>query len=120
MGMSSMRATWTGAGFLLALTVGSPAVADDVELLLTVPGASNAAKPNVLFILDSSGSMTTEEFSQEPFDGAATYTGDCDPTAYYWTTRGPRSCRIRSPESAVWHRLSKWSLFNDPSSSLRD
>jgi type IV pilus assembly protein PilY1 len=85
MGMSTIRAAWVGAGLSLTLIAGSPAIADDVELLLTVPGASNAAKPNVLFILDSSGSMTTEEFSQEPFDGTQTYLGDCDPTAYYWT-----------------------------------
>ena len=39
----SIRTAWVGAGLALALTVGMPAVADDVELLLTVPGASNAA-----------------------------------------------------------------------------
>lgn len=85
--MSRKRAGWAGAGLALALTVGSPAVADDVELLLTVPGASNAAKPNVLFILDSSGSMTTVvETNQEPFDGSKSYSGDCNRNDYYWTT----------------------------------
>ncbi|MCI0516652.1 MAG: hypothetical protein L0Y45_02355, partial [Woeseiaceae bacterium] len=85
--MSRIRATWTGAGLALALVTGFPAVADDVELLLTVPGASNAAKPNVLFILDSSGSMTTVvETNQEPFDGTKSYSGDCTRSAYYWTT----------------------------------
>ncbi|HSD68845.1 MAG TPA: PilC/PilY family type IV pilus protein [Woeseiaceae bacterium] len=87
--MSRIRATWTGAGLALALVTGFPAVADDVELLLTVPGASNAAKPNVLFILDSSGSMTTVvETNQEPFDGSKTYSGDCNRTDYYWSTSG--------------------------------
>ncbi len=87
MEMSRIRALSACAGLLCALTVGAPAVADDVELLLTVPGASNAAKPNVLFILDSSGSMTTEEFSQEPYDGTKSYSGDCQREDYYWTTR---------------------------------
>jgi type IV pilus assembly protein PilY1 len=69
------------------LVTGFPAVADDVELLLTVPGASNAAKPNVLFILDSSGSMTTVvETNQEPFDGSKDYSGDCNQDDFYWTT----------------------------------
>lgn len=87
--MFRTRAKLIGAGFFLALMVGSPAVADDVELLLTVPGASNAAKPNVLFILDSSGSMTTVvETNQEPFDGSKSYSGDCDRDDYYWTTSG--------------------------------
>jgi type IV pilus assembly protein PilY1 len=85
--MSRIRATWTGAGLVLALVTGFPAVADDVELLLTVPGASNAAKPNVLFILDSSGSMTTVvETNQEPFNGSKSYSGDCNRDDFYWTT----------------------------------
>ena len=84
----STRTAWAGAGLALALLTGVPAVADDVELLLTVPGASNAAKPNVLFILDSSGSMTTvEEVNQEPFDGTKSYSGDCNQNDFYWTTQ---------------------------------
>lgn len=84
----SIRTAWAGAGLALALTVGMPALADDVELLLTVPGASNAAKPNILFILDSSGSMTTvEEVNQEPFDGTKSYSGDCNSSDFYWTTK---------------------------------
>jgi type IV pilus assembly protein PilY1 len=83
-----MRTAWVGAGLALALTVGMPAIADDVELLLTVPGISNAAKPNILFILDSSGSMTTiEEVNQEPFDGTKSYGGGCDKDDFYWTTQ---------------------------------
>ncbi len=87
MDMSKKHLTWAGAGLLLALTVGSPAVADDVELLLSTPAASDAAKPNILFILDSSGSMTTLEESQEPFDPNKDYSdrGDCKDNYYYWT-----------------------------------
>ena len=79
--------TWAGAGLFLALTAGAPAVADDVELLLSTPATSNAAKPNVLFIIDSSGSMTRTETSQEPFDPNRDYSdrGSCDTDMYYWT-----------------------------------
>ncbi len=77
---------WAIAGAMITLTVGSPAVADDVELLLSTPGASNAAKPNVLFIIDSSGSMKTIETSQEPFDAGRLYTGSCQSDMFYWTT----------------------------------
>ncbi len=77
---------WAIAGVLMTLTVASPAWADDVELLLSTPGASNAAKPNVLFIIDSSGSMTTVETSQEPYDPNQVYTGSCNLDYYYWTT----------------------------------
>ncbi len=49
--------TWTCAGILLAMTAGTPAVADDTELLLVTPAAAAGDKPNMLFILDTSGSM---------------------------------------------------------------
>ena len=83
---SSLHTAWAAVGLTFALTAGSPVWADDVELLLSVPGASNAAKPNVLFILDSSGSMTSVEVSQEPFDPNINYSGSCDDDYYYWTT----------------------------------
>ena len=84
--MSRKHFVWAGAGLMLALTVGSPAVADDVELLLSTPGASNAAKPNILFIIDSSGSMTTLESSQEPYNPSKVYSGPCNLSRYYWNT----------------------------------
>ena len=83
---SKVNAAWAATGLLFSLTAGAPAYADDVELLLTVPGVSAAARPNVLFILDSSGSMTTWEHTQEPFDGSNSYGGPCDTNYYYWTT----------------------------------
>lgn len=80
------RPAWGLAGLLLTLTVATPAWADDVELLLSTPAASDAAKPNILFVLDSSGSMTTKEYSQEPYDASETYSGPCDLDKYYWST----------------------------------
>ncbi len=91
---SRMRTAWLGAGLLLTLTAGAPVWADDVELLLSTPASSNAAKPNILFIIDSSGSMREEEeITQEPFDPGTTYSGSCDSDKYYWTTGSePPSC----------------------------
>jgi type IV pilus assembly protein PilY1 len=87
MNAQTQRTTWTGAGLLLALTVGMPVIADDTELLLSVPDVGG--KPNILFILDTSGSMDDEVLTQEPYDAARTYgTGsadDCDPNSVYWT-----------------------------------
>ena len=92
--MSRKHFVWAGAGLILALTCGTPAVADDVELLLSTPGASQAAKPNILFIIDSSGSMTTLENSQEPYNPNNTYYGPCDLGRYYWNTSSSiPSCR---------------------------
>lgn len=85
MDRSRLHFAWAIASALVTLTAGSPAVADDVELLLSTPGGS--AKPNILFILDSSGSMNTVETTQEPFDATKSYTvGPCDQNLYYWST----------------------------------
>jgi len=84
---SRIRAAWAaGAGLLLTLTITSPAWGDDVELLLSTPSVSVAAKPNLLFILDSSGSMTGEVSTQPPYDPNVDYDGDCEADKYYWTT----------------------------------
>ena len=93
MNSSRIRVAWAGTGLIFASIVGSPAIADDVDLLLSNPAASTAAKPNILFILDSSGSMKSIEASQEPFDGNQTYTGPCNNGQYYYTTNsGTPSC----------------------------
>jgi len=75
---------WAGVGLLLSLTISSPVWADDVELLLSTPGLSSAARPNLLFILDSSGSMTGEVPTQNPYDATEVYAGSCDDSMYYW------------------------------------
>ena len=88
MNKSMVNTTWVGVGLTLAMLIGSPAYGDDVELLLSNPASSNAAKPNILFILDSSGSMKSVETSQESFDSSKTYNGSCRRDHYYWTTSG--------------------------------
>ncbi|HNP64317.1 MAG TPA: PilC/PilY family type IV pilus protein [Woeseiaceae bacterium] len=85
--MSRKRTAWAGVGLLLTITTASPVWADDVELLLSTPASSNAAKPNILFIIDSSGSMTTVETSQEPYVAGTNYSGGgCNDSYFYWTT----------------------------------
>ena len=48
--------------------------ADDAELFLSDPDAS-AARANVLFIIDTSGSMDTQVATQAPFDSSETFSG---------------------------------------------
>ena len=83
MSTQSQRTAWMGAGLLLALTAGSPVLADDTELLLVTP--DNGSKPNMLFILDTSGSMGDEVLTQEPYDHTQAYPGACDNDGIYWS-----------------------------------
>ncbi len=87
MKISRTKTTWMGIGCAVALLAGVPAIADDTELLLLNPDPSNNPKPNVLFILDTSGSMTTMESTIEPYDSVLNpaYAGACDVNRIYWT-----------------------------------
>lgn len=77
--------TWTCVGLLFALTAGGPAVADDTELMLVTPASAQNNKPNILFILDTSGSMDSKEATIEPYVDTNPYGGACDQNRIYWT-----------------------------------
>ena len=76
----------TGAGILLSLMVGAPVVADDTELLLVTPSTSQELEPNIMIIIDTSGSMLSEEETIEPYDSSISYAGDCNVDRVYWST----------------------------------
>ena len=76
--------TWTSAGFLLAMMASTPAVADDTELLLVAPPATDQTKPRILFIIDTSTSMNSNEDTPIPYDDSETYDGECSSDAIYW------------------------------------
>ena len=80
----------TGSALLLALITGTPAVADDTELLLVNPADSAATPANILFILDTSGSMANSVETTKPYDSTIDYKselgGDCESDRLYWTT----------------------------------
>ena len=88
MKISQRKITWIGVGFAYAMLAGMPAVADDTELLLLNPNLSETPKPNVMFILDTSGSMTTTQTTIDPYDASQVYEGSCDSSALYWTDVG--------------------------------
>lgn len=93
MNTSRKHAAWVSAGLMLTLIAGSPVYADDTELLVANPTSLGADKPNILFILDSSGSMTTLESTQEPYDNSIVYSGSCDTSKLYWTrATNPPDC----------------------------
>ncbi len=78
-------------GTLLALTCGSPAVADDTEIFV---GRQSGARPNILLILDTSGSMNGAVSTQVLYDPSVTYGGTCSASRVYWRrdTGDPPDC----------------------------
>jgi type IV pilus assembly protein PilY1 len=78
-------------GLSLTLLCGSPARADDTEIFI---GSQGSIRPNILFILDTSGSMDGQVQTQEEFDPAVTYSGSCNSNRIYYRrdTGDPPGC----------------------------
>jgi type IV pilus assembly protein PilY1 len=74
--------------YIAALTFGAalPAQADDTEIYIGQPTAnSTASRPNILFVMDTSGSMgTAVTTTQTTFDPKETYDGACTSNSVYW------------------------------------
>ncbi len=96
-------------GFALALVSGAPALADDTELLLVTPTDPSQLKPNVMFILDTSGSMTTTQTFGAEYDSAVDYSafGSCDSNRMYYVDVGLTpvcdAANTSYIEKASWH-----------------
>ncbi len=73
--------------YAAALTVGAalPAQADDTEIYIGQPTpTSTASRPNILFVMDTSGSMGTDVTTQTTYDPKETYPGNCPADMIYW------------------------------------
>ena len=75
---------------------GSAPRADDTEIYVGGNAGASTVRPNVTFIIDTSGSMNTYDVpvSTTPYDPSQTYSGSCDATRIYWSSNGtpPSSC----------------------------
>jgi len=79
---------------MIAMAAGFPLMADDTEVYIGSSGFSSSIRPNILFIIDTSGSMSTEVIVPlPPYDPAQTYAGECALDKIYWDTDGdPPEC----------------------------
>ena len=79
------RAGWLVAALGWTLGAGMPAVADDTELFSGPAPSGSLGQPNVLFILDTSGSMDTDVETPAPYDKDFVYAGNCEKDYIYYT-----------------------------------
>ena len=92
----------------MTVILGAPAQADDSEVFTNSSFLATGVRPNVLFILDTSGSMADTKVSV--FDGTATYTGDCPTGRVYWQTANtsePPDCSSKQWISVSNNRCAK-------------
>ena len=64
------------------------AYSDDTEIFEALPPTGADNRPNVLLIMDTSGSMDGLVVTQVDWDPNATYAGDCDENYIYWQSVG--------------------------------
>ena len=65
-----------------------PAHADDTEIYLGANFGVSQVLPNIVFIIDTSGSMGSSVYTRPAYDPSNTYTGDCPSGRIYYSTNG--------------------------------
>lgn len=87
------------AGLLLGGLMNGIASADDIDIYAAGSSVSTShGKPNILFIIDTSGSMTdpasgaTSEFAT--YDATIVYLGECGDDSYWFTSNAPTSTSL--------------------------
>jgi len=76
------------AGVLLSSSVVPVATADDIEIYTSLGASGATSNPNIMFIVDTSGSMGTESWVKESYSDSKTYVGSCVTNGIYFTDDG--------------------------------
>jgi len=85
---SNHRHCWYSFLLLIAGSlIGLPAFSDDTEIFISSDDTGiSCDAPNVLFIIDTSGSMGAEVITQVPFDPDVEFAGCYDSNVFYYAT----------------------------------
>lgn len=78
-----IRSLWISV--VLTVFVLSPTWADDTEIFFGSNNGSGSGNPNIMLILDTSGSMSTTVTTYLPFDPTASYNGNCSDNNIYYS-----------------------------------
>ena len=76
------------AGLVLSSSVVPVATAEDIEIYNSLGASGTSSNPNIMFIVDTSGSMGTTSSVKESYDESDTYNGSCDSDGIYFVTDG--------------------------------
>ena len=80
-------ASLVSAALLVVLSgAGRQASADDTEIFVAAPPPGTNTAANIMFIIDTSGSMDSEVTTQVDWDPDVDYSGSCDRDNVYWAT----------------------------------
>ncbi|MBT8132045.1 MAG: hypothetical protein KJO35_07240, partial [Gammaproteobacteria bacterium] len=87
------------AGVALGLAVSMPVIADDTEIL--IGSQLDPGSPNIMFVIDTSGSMASDVVIGDDYDPNRTYVGDCSLNRFYWNQEGTGTSLIPACDSGL-------------------
>jgi type IV pilus assembly protein PilY1 len=76
------------AGLLLSSSVVPVATAEDIEIYTSLGANGSSSNPNIMFVVDTSGSMGTKSKVKESYDASKSYIGSCDRDGIYFVQDG--------------------------------
>ena len=76
------------AGLVLSSAVVPVATAEDIEIYNSLGASGVSSNPNIMFIVDTSGSMGTTSWVKESYNVSNTYTGSCASNGIYFVSDG--------------------------------
>lgn len=92
----TLRFALITASAATVLAAAPPLQADDTELFYGDAVAATPSEPNIMFILDTSGSMSTQITTQEDWDPNEDWDGNCADDRIYWSrNQSPPSCNTQ-------------------------
>lgn len=103
----NMNKRWRAlaCGFALAVATAAPTLADDTEIFLN-QAAQRGVRPNVLLVMDTSGSMNgTVTNTKAPYDPAIKYAGQCEAGRIYWSQRSGQNGESEPPACPTDQRI---------------
>ena len=111
------------AGIVLSSSVVPVATAEDIEIYNSLGASSASSNPNIMFIVDTSGSMSATSLVKESYVDSGSYTGSCASDGIYFVSDGkPPNCATSTDyfdRAALVcdHALTAWSYdgTRDPS-----
>ena len=93
-------------GAIYGIMTASPVIAEDIEIYKSTGATTSTTQANVLFVLDTSGSMGSSVYTRPDYNPATNYTGCFDPAHVYRYTdslnHADRYCRGWD----WWHQIS--------------
>ncbi|MGE0114198.1 MAG: pilus assembly protein [Steroidobacteraceae bacterium] len=110
--MKTSKLHYSATVAAITLLIGSPALADDTEIFFGTSTSGSPGAPNIMLILDTSGSMDTNVTTTTTYNPAGSYSGNCSSSKVYFKSSGSK-VYFKSSGSTLPQCASDGTVSND-------